>query len=1785
MSKTTLSRVVLSVVATMWTGLVQGQSNGSWQGTNAKWSDSANWVNGTVPGNGGVAVFKSDTAVVTTFSNDVSGLTLGGLIFSNNVAWTINPGFPINFSSDPSATNVIHVNENQLMVRSAFGTGTCTLEKTGGGYVTITNAVSAFSGNWLISTERVEIVTGTSLMAAPSLYRADAIVLNGSGIKNYDSSPVFLPTMGITLLEGGGFFSIGWQSYYTMTFASPITGPGPLMINRNNGRMLLQNPANDYAGGTVVGTNGTGYYSGNDACLQLDADGVLPYGAGKGGLLVNGEWRGVVDLAGHSNRVSVLTVSENGVLTNSAVGSGELVADGLDLRGRLSAGTRVVWGGGAFNVRAPDGSGAGTVEVPPGAVLALSAPQALGGAGLRLNGSTLSLSTTPGVEASVSTNSGTLLVGADGGTLAAAGSDPLPPLVLRGGVVADTDNTTDAVLACNTDLIIDGPADAPALYDAEVTVPAANHVIFRGSVWIARLPSAGTWQVVPGADVYLVGDAVADLADFTNSGCAIRIVAANAADFASPVNVGTGGAVWYDTLAQSGVQLTDSAGNTLDVAQDIALSGGTLGFDGLGTVTHGGAVSGSGSLVKTDSGTAVLNGANTFAGGVTVNGGTLVAGSAAALGVSGNAVTLNGGFLGNAAGADLSVQQAVTVFSGGFTVNGGSIRLSGGLTLADGTLNKQGGGELIIEGASLVATNGLNLTGGAVVLEVAAGMTNKLVSLTGSGDLIKRGGGTLIVRPDSSYAGKVVLEEGILLDELAPAANPAFWLDASAAQSLTFQSGSTTNVVGWRDARDTAPAVTNRSYAWLNTLSPNLGTTGYKTALPPVLMSNALAGMPVVDFGVYRSGQWLEFPAVTNARTFFWIIGSQNSGGLLIGSPNEGAARGGGQVDGTLVASNALWEAATWNGADFRSSQNWTNGVAVDGTAVGLNGGYELVTTLTSGGATVNGLAKEMRTNLTGGQADGAKRSGGQRLAEMLIYDRVLTDDERMATETYLRQKWFGASSGSAHWSAELQVTGEGTLLLPHEGVSVAFDKLTGSGALTKAGAGTLTVESPESFGGTLALAAGTFTADGTRAVLTAQAAPTNPVPGAAFWVDAGAAGTFGTDGVGRVYWRDARWAAGGDYMVATQRWTYAATLISNAVGSLPVVDMGPTNTTTVEKGLQWSQTLSNVRTVFWLIGSQQGGGILLGGDDATSFFIRGNVSNAATPIYWSTSASANVKNGVTRIDGMQVDGTVTGLSGGYQVIALRTAGNVLAGQFAHDKTQTARGGGQQLGEVIVYTNALSDTDMARVEEYLLNKWQRPGTRDMPATLHRLDIPAEGEPPAAVTLAVGVRTLNVSDLSGSGLVRKTGDATLSVGRYEPFSGELEVAAGTVSLAGYAALPRSPSFWVDASRADTLEIEPGTQNVLRWNDCRFNGMYAQRLTASPNLPGLLTQTDLNGMNTVDLGTFGGNRNLSWSQPLQHIRTVFWVLGSQAGGGLLLSWDRDNTTRDFYRAGGGVDESDLMAITKDNPIWSHKYPCVPVNGGQTRLNGIGVNGETTGLSGGYDLISLRTTGDARASSFGNDRNRAYRNATGGQRLAEVIVYEEALTDDEILQVENYLRIKWNLPLAPGAVFPPGASASDMTLTLKPGASVEFASGTHTLGALGGIGAVSGGGLTVAGLNQVTSANGSDVLALASSLTVEAGAAWRLAVTSGDVVPVESSAGLAFMGGGVLTVSGAAGLATGTHLLAAAVGGAALNGFQASGWTVTPDDATRQFSVYAEGDSVYLRASGKGILMMLR
>ncbi len=206
-------------------------------------------------------------------------------------------------------------------------------------------------------------------------------------------------------------------------------------------------------------------------------------------------------------------------------------------------------------------------------------------------------------------------------------------------------------------------------------------------------------------------------------------------------------------------------------------------------------IDGSGILNKLDTGTLVLNGANTYSGGTQLDGGKIVVGSNTALGSGtltakagtqldgnaevtlGNAATLNGsltvlgshalrlnGEIGGTGGLIKTGTANLTLggnnaFSGTVALNAGGLILASNSALGSGTLNAAGGTTL---GASTQVTvsNAVNLSG-----SLGIGGTADLTlagTVNGGGSLSKHGAANLTLSGINSFMGGTTLNAGTL---------------------------------------------------------------------------------------------------------------------------------------------------------------------------------------------------------------------------------------------------------------------------------------------------------------------------------------------------------------------------------------------------------------------------------------------------------------------------------------------------------------------------------------------------------------------------------------------------------------------------------------------------------------------------------------------------------------------------------------------------------------------------------------------------------------------------------------------------------------------------------------------------------------------------------------------------------------------------------------------------------------------------------------------------------------
>ena len=161
----------------------------------------------------------------------------------------------------------------------------------------------------------------------------------------------------------------------------------------------------------------------------------------------------------------------------------------------------------------------------------------------------------------------------------------------------------------------------------------------------------------------------------------------------------------------------------------------------------------------------------------------------------------------------------------------------------------------------------------------------------------------------------------------------------------------------------------------------------------PSYVSSGLNGLPIVSFNE-DSARYLKFPEQTTVRTVFWVLDETRSffGDCLLADSASTPQTPFNQYNGPDVFCNSpdAGMAVRLNGTALASY--WT-------TLMPLNS-WNMITACTSTNAKVNNLAWDrMAVNGDNYTFDG-------NLAEILVYNRVLSAQEINTVETYLNSKW-----------------------------------------------------------------------------------------------------------------------------------------------------------------------------------------------------------------------------------------------------------------------------------------------------------------------------------------------------------------------------------------------------------------------------------------------------------------------------------------------------------------------------------------------------------------------------------------------------------------------------------------------------------------------------------------------------------------------------------------------------------------------------------------------------------
>ncbi len=577
----------------------------------------------------------------------------------------------------------------------------------------------------------------------------------------------------------------------TLTFSGTAANTASGSMTVNSGTLVLAKTAgvNAIAGALTIGDSVGG--AGADV-VRLDADfQILPTRQ------VTVESSGLLDLNGHSETLgSGVTTNINGgsivtgggalsiqsVLTFSggggiATGAGTLTMTGNSVNANTSGSTASISGN--FSL----GAGTRTFTIATGVTMNIPANISNGGI-IKNSAGTLSLSGNNTFSGSLRLNTGTLILGTN--TALGAGTfDFSGGTVQAGGVARTLSNpitTTASVLTIGGALDLTFSGNVTFTVGTTFTVDNTALTTFSGAIGqdasSRNFTKSGTGTLVLSGAAANTYDGTTTIStgvlNIRKSGALGTTVNRTIVTDGAALEVQDGIAVAGELLTLNGSGISGGGGLrnvgganswtgaiTLGSPSTIASDAGTLTigtggiaistflttFSGAGDITVSGVISGgSGGVTKSGAGTLTLSAPNTYNGGTTISGGTLIATSDAALGAASGALTISGGVL--KAGGAITSARGVSIGAGGATIdtNGNTVLLSGAIS-GSTSLLKTGSGTLQISGALNVSTT---IGTGGVVLNGATGTgaftIQNETSLSGAGtvgSVMAESGGTL----------------------------------------------------------------------------------------------------------------------------------------------------------------------------------------------------------------------------------------------------------------------------------------------------------------------------------------------------------------------------------------------------------------------------------------------------------------------------------------------------------------------------------------------------------------------------------------------------------------------------------------------------------------------------------------------------------------------------------------------------------------------------------------------------------------------------------------------------------------------------------------------------------------------------------------------------------------------------------------------------------------------------------------------------------------------------------
>ena len=865
--------------------------------------------------------------------------------------------------------------------------------------------------------------------------------------------------------NGGGLFALGKIGTGTLTLTSASTYSGGTTIN--NGTIVAGNSTALGSGSVFLGGTGTK--------LVADFDGTL---------------LNRVAVGSGSDATFAATTGRTATLTSFGLGSGATVRFGS----AAEAGT-IVWDVGALGVSSAitpsvvvDGgtlrlgstaagaasffalmSAIGSFEIAQTGTLDTSGNSVtlrqLAGLGTIANSglaNTLTLSNAQGFA-------GTLDSGANGITLAGslAGFGPLTKrgagtLTLAPGLTT-TGYTGGLTLAQGT-LSLQGN-----LASTFGTITTTGSVIDYGNGVTIAAPIAinsntTQLQVLTGSATQsgVISD-IGGARGFEKIGAGrLTLSGANTYGGVTTVSAGTLRAADAAALGSNAVGTTVADGATLEFLGNTAFSE-PLDITGNG-VSNGGAIrivsdapslngaitlSGDARINSDSAGDAVTSFPAFTTGAITGIGRNLTLGGSGILAITGAINLGTGTLIKDGSGG---VALAATNTFGAVTLNSGLLQLSGGAAVTDSATITINGGDLLVSASETIG--GLaGSASGAVFIDpsqtLTVGANNLSTTFAGriesSGSLVKAGTGTLTLTGSNTYSGGTTISDGTLV------------LDNVVANSIGAAGSGTITFAGNGTLQSNVTGVLDNIIAIAPGVSATIGAAAGQTlSLAPSFFTHGAAPGTTLTFG-------------SSALTGTVELGI--TGGIAINGQETFALAGGTLRSVTSNSVNLL--------ANHRTAVIGTGAATA---TLDLNGRNQLLNNLqgNTSGRILNDGSQEALLTLVGTGTNtfaGTIANGASPLDLRIAMGgtQILTGNNSYRDTTITAGTLQIGDGGTSGTLGTGSVTNNGTLVFNRsDGITVG-NAISGTGALTKLGAGMLTLTGNNAYSGGTTISAGTL--------------------------------------------------------------------------------------------------------------------------------------------------------------------------------------------------------------------------------------------------------------------------------------------------------------------------------------------------------------------------------------------------------------------------------------------------------------------------------------------------------------------------------------------------------------------------------------------------------------------------------------------------------------------------------------------------------------------------------------